>query len=749
MAKYIFSILSLLFLIGITSCNEEKNATNGQGYLYLGIEKHVTLQTKAVHPVLAVAILNAAEDTVKYIADFEAEKADEGILLDAGSYQIVVASGKKDSAAWELPNFYGKTECEIKTNQVTSAKVTCKIANTKVTVDYSDDFKKYFTDYSTTVSNSSGSLTYVKGETRGGYFAPETLLAQLELTNMDGEQFELKREYKDIQERYHYKLNFKLGGDPDNPDDNGNAGGKFDDITVDESADTVIVSIPIKIEDLVNIKAPEFTLEGFGENNNLEAKKGEFTGSSLKLTAVCGVEKLLVTVESDSLINLLGLPQSFDLANLGADTKTKLESIHFPIPDHIKGVTDELIFDFTEMSNALASYDDKIQTHNFTFTVKDAKTQEQSISFSYSVKPNVAVITKDIATMNLWSTFTFFGGESDSDDGFGFEYRKASDSEWIPVSVASKNEDGKTFSAFVKGLEPKTEYVYRAVGKDQEGNPVFGNEVKFKTDYANENDKEKPFVPNLGFDDWSTRSGKGALWNVDYISPNAKDDPIYWDSGNRGANSIGKSNPTSEEKEVIVPKENNKSAALLTSKVVAGTFAAGNIYSGAFQSVIGTSGASLNFGQPYKGGRPTKLVGYYKYNPKLVNKGGHEELTEGAMDKCAIYIALCNWSFPFNVNTSEKNFVNLAGDDILAYGELNEKESSVTGMSDYVKFEIDIKYRDLIRKPTYILIVASASKYGDYFTGGEGSTLYIDEFELKYDYNPASFVGTSLEGLTE
>ena len=183
--------------------------------------------------------------------------------------------------------------------------------------------------------------------------------------------------------------------------------------------------------------------------------------------------------------------------------------------------------------------------------------------------------------------------------------------------------------------------------------------------------------------------------------------------------------------------------------MVAGTFAAGNIYSGAFQSVIGTSGASLNFGQPYKGGRPTKLVGYYKYNPKLVNKGGHEELTEGAMDKCAIYIALCNWSFPFNVNTSEKNFVNLAGDDILAYGELNEKESSVTGMSDYVKFEIDIKYRDLIRKPTYILIVASASKYGDYFTGGEGSTLYIDEFELKYDYNPASFVGTSLEGLTE
>lgn len=748
MAKYIFSILSLLLLIGITSCNEEKNATNGQGYLYLGIEKNVTLQTKAVDPVLAVAILNAAEDTVKYIADFEAEKADEGILLDAGSYQVVVASGKKDSAAWELPNFYGKTECEIKTNQVTSAKVTCKIANTKVTVDYSDDFKKYFTDYSTTVSNSSGSLTYVKGETRGGYFAPETLLAQLELTNMDGEQFELKREYKDIQERYHYKLNFKLGGDPDNPDDNGNAGGKFDDITVDESADTVIVSIPIKIEDLVNIKAPEFTLEGFGENNNLEAKKGEFTGSCLKLTAVCGVEKLLVTVESDSLINLLGLPQSFDLANLGADTKTKLESIHFPMPDHIKGATDELIFDFTEMSNALASYDDKIQTHNFTFTVKDAKTQEQSISFSYSVKPNVAVITKDIATMNLWSTFTFFSGESDSDDGFGFEYRKASDSEWIPVSVASKNEDGKTFSAFVKGLEPKTEYVYRAVSKDQEGNPVFGNEVKFKTDYANANDNGNPFVPNLGFDEWCTNS-KVYYPNKD-INSN-----YYWDSGNPGTQMAGVQ-PTTEEKGNVI----KGSAVKMETKWISKNFvivqvekmAAGNIYTGWYYDTdISSQGAELMFGRPYSQ-RPTTLSGYYQYQPGIIDRVSDDyKSMKGMVDSCHIYVALTDWSESFHIVSSKNQYVDLSENNtsIIAFGELKESPKQI--MTAYEKFNIDIKYRknSLDKRPTHILIVATSSKYGDYFTGSTSSILYIDEFELGFDYNPASFVGTSLEGLTE
>ena len=40
------------------------------------------------------------------------------------------------------------------------------------------------------------------------------------------------------------------------------------------------------------------------------------------------------------------------------------------------------------------------------------------------------------------------------------------------------------------------------------------------------------------------------------------------------------------------------------------------------------------------------------------------------------------------------------------------------------------------RAPKYIIVVASASKYGDYFIGGVGSTLWLDEMELIYGDNP-------------
>ena len=48
--------------------------------------------------------------------------------------------------------------------------------------------------------------------------------------------------------------------------------------------------------------------------------------------------------------------------------------------------------------------------------------------------------------------------------------------------------------------------------------------------------------------------------------------------------------------------------------------------------------------------------------------------------------------------------------------------------------------------PKYIIIVASACKFGDYFTGSSNSLLYLDEFKLDFDYNENSFEGTALEG---
>jgi hypothetical protein len=46
---------------------------------------------------------------------------------------------------------------------------------------------------------------------------------------------------------------------------------------------------------------------------------------------------------------------------------------------------------------------------------------------------------------------------------------------------------------------------------------------------------------------------------------------------------------------------------------------------------------------------------------------------------------------------------------------------------------IEVKYKNTEVAPTHILVVASSSKYGDFFTGGVGSTLVLDNLKLIYE----------------
>ena len=47
-------------------------------------------------------------------------------------------------------------------------------------------------------------------------------------------------------------------------------------------------------------------------------------------------------------------------------------------------------------------------------------------------------------------------------------------------------------------------------------------------------------------------------------------------------------------------------------------------------------------------------------------------------------------------------------------------------------FHIDLAYRSQ-REPRWLVIVAASSALGDYYTGGVGSTLWLDALKLEYD----------------
>lgn len=287
---------------------------------------------------------------------------------------------------------------------------------------------------------------------------------------------------------------------------------------------------------------------------------------------------------------------------------------------------------------------------------------------------------------------------------------KADEDGWESVlaSEVEIDEDGN-FTLVFTHLKPGKTYEYQLTvdGKTEE--------VKtFETEQVE-------LIPNLSMDNWF-KDGKSWYANVDLTADN-----YFWDSGNKGSNAVGEANPTSPETSDVVKGK----AARLESKTVAGVFAAGSLYTGTFGKVEGLSGASLNFGRPYTG-RPSALKGYYKYNSGTINKAKDPyKALEGRRDSCHIYMALFTWSVPFPVNTNTGTFVDLSwkNENMIAFGQLVQGET----VKDYTQFRVDLEYRDQTTKPTYILIVASASKYGDYFTGSTESVLLLDELELVFE----------------
>ena len=101
-------------------------------------------------------------------------------------------------------------------------------------------------------------------------------------------------------------------------------------------------------------------------------------------------------------------------------------------------------------------------------------------------------------------------------------------------------------------------------------------------------------------------------------------------------------------------------------------------------------------------------------------------------DTCFIYVALCDWDEPLEIRTkpSDRKLFNPNDPNVIAYAEFKSAEK----ITDYEKLTLELEYRATDRKPKYILVVCTASKYGDYFTGGAGSLLHVDELSLGFDY---------------
>ncbi len=320
-------------------------------------------------------------------------------------------------------------------------------------------------------------------------------------------------------------------------------------------------------------------------------------------------------------------------------------------------------------------------------------------------------------------------GDTSSGEECGYQYRKVSDANWTTVVVSSPSNG--FFEAEISGLTPETEYEFKSYIGDEES-PIVTRTSESTTQ-----------LDNSDFEEWHTDS---------WVRPYALND-IYpvWDSGNQGAKLGGAT--LTESSTDTRPGSTGSYSACLTAQNVLIKFAAGNLFTGSYAGTIVTDGI-ISFGFPFTQ-RPIALRGWYKYTCGVTNVKNESRLPtaisntivkDETLDIGTIYIALGTWepqSYTYSSTTYPANekspiyvctldqttFFDPQGDDVVAYGSLQKSES----VSEWTQFEIPLDYYDKETIPTHIMIVASTSLYGDYFTGSTNSQMWLDDFELVYE----------------
>jgi hypothetical protein len=283
------------------------------------------------------------------------------------------------------------------------------------------------------------------------------------------------------------------------------------------------------------------------------------------------------------------------------------------------------------------------------------------------------------------------------------------------------------YTAAISGLTSNTTYEYRAYDGDKASSTI----CTFKTE-------EELQPQNASFEEWYTTS-KNA-----YV-PAASSSDLWWDTGNKGSITAGTNVTTPDETYKHSGTYSVKLASTKATLAGVGKFAAGNIFVGKYIRTDVTDGV-LGWGREFKS-RPTKLKLYVRYEAGIVDEvaNGFNTISKGSTDCGQIYIAVGDWpgtnytysssvneTWPVIIKTknSDKSLFDPEDSSIIGYGEKTFTENT-TG-DGLVELEIPLDYRSN-RKPTDIIIVCSASKYGDYFSGSTSSTMWIDDIELIYE----------------
>lgn len=402
----LYALVLLGIAMGLTACNDDNPwaSVAGTG----GIRLHVTTdnQVTDARPTRAGDLTApAAEDfsirldktdgsiskTWASLADFNQEDA-----FSTGAYNLTAFYGNIEDEGFELPCFQGSTQLMVLEQRLTEVEVTATLANTMVSIDYTDAFKKYFSDYKTTVHSEGHSYVEIpKDETRPAFIAPGNVDLTVEFTKPNGQNAKIQPASFAGLAKHHYHITFDVN--------NGNVGEAQLTIEFDDTLAQEEVTIDLT-EELFTSEAPKINPSGFTSGETLELLSYTAPENPLKFTLIAhgGLSEAILTIASSSWTPSFGKEINLISANPTqqqqiADTGIKVIGL-YKNPDNFASV------DISGLISKLPAGEYEISMmakDKFTRVSDPVSIRITSVPLELQATPNVAIFGLGSATVDV------------------------------------------------------------------------------------------------------------------------------------------------------------------------------------------------------------------------------------------------------------------------------------------------------------------------------------------------------------
>lgn len=250
---------------GLASCSDESpwrgSDTEGGINLEFSSDARVMRQTRAddsVSPFVpaadhfSVSLTKSDGTFTKTWTGVESFNRETAFAI--GDYTLAAFYGDAESEGFECPFYKGSADVHVSPGAVTDATVVATLANSMVSIRYTDKFNENFSDYSSSVQTEGHDwVVFAKSETRPAYIASSDVKVKVRLTNDAGKTVEVVPAQFTAQPRHHYVVTLDVEE---------TAGGLALDVVFDDDvvAETVEISLT---DELFSAPAPTVTAKGF------------------------------------------------------------------------------------------------------------------------------------------------------------------------------------------------------------------------------------------------------------------------------------------------------------------------------------------------------------------------------------------------------------------------------------------------------------------------------------------------------